>query len=116
MTPKSGEPGDLYAEVSIVLPKQLDETARQLAQQLASKYTQDPRRLAVVVDMVDQRFLAKYHVRRGVDFQRAYRRRLVASNPTLVVYGCDNELPYPRLGLSVSRKVGNAVVRIAGSG
>jgi DnaJ-class molecular chaperone len=43
VTPKSGEPGDLYAEVSIVLPKQLDETARQLAQQLASKYTQNPR-------------------------------------------------------------------------
>lgn len=61
--------------------------------------------------MADQRFLAKYHVRRGADFQRAYRRRWVASNPTLVVYGCDNELPYPRLGLSVSRKVGNAVVR-----
>lgn len=29
----------------------------------------------------------------------------------MVVYGCENAFPYPRLGLSVSRKVGKAVVR-----
>ena len=29
----------------------------------------------------------------------------------LVVYGLENGLPHARLGLSVSRKVGNAVVR-----
>ena len=29
----------------------------------------------------------------------------------MVVYGCENELPHARLGLSVSRKVGNAVFR-----
>jgi ribonuclease P protein component len=27
------------------------------------------------------------------------------------VYACENALPHPRLGCSVSRKVGNAVVR-----
>lgn len=43
VVPKTGEPGDLYAEVFIVLPKQLDDTARQLAEQLAPKYTEDPR-------------------------------------------------------------------------
>jgi ribonuclease P protein component len=35
----------------------------------------------------------------------------VASDDTLVVHSCENELGHPRLGLSVSRKVGGAVVR-----
>lgn len=29
----------------------------------------------------------------------------------LLIFGCPNDLPYPRLGLSVSRKMGKAVVR-----
>ncbi len=29
----------------------------------------------------------------------------------LLIFGCPNDLPYPRLGLSVSRKFGNAVKR-----
>jgi ribonuclease P protein component len=29
----------------------------------------------------------------------------------LLIFGVENELPHPRLGLSVSRKAGNAVVR-----
>ena len=61
--------------------------------------------------MGDCRFTAEYHVRRGVDFQRAYRRRARASDGFLVVCGCENGLAHPRLGLSVSRKVGGAVVR-----
>ncbi len=61
--------------------------------------------------MGDQRFLPAYHVRRGADFQRAYRRRCTASDGRLLVFGCPNGLAYPRLGLSVSRKVGKAVVR-----
>jgi ribonuclease P protein component len=61
--------------------------------------------------MGDQRFLRKYHIRRGCDFQRAYRRRSSASDRHVVVFGCENGLTHPRLGLSVSRKVGGAVVR-----
>ncbi len=61
--------------------------------------------------MGDQRFLPKYHVRRPADFQRAYRRRHTASDHLIVVFGYPNGLAYARLGLSVSRKVGNAVVR-----
>lgn len=45
------------------------------------------------------------------EFQRVYRRRCVASDDLLVVHLCENELEYSRLGLSVSRKVGGAVVR-----
>lgn len=61
--------------------------------------------------MGDQRFLPKYRIRRGCDFQRAYRRRLTVSDQRLLVFGCENGLAHPRLGLSVSRKLGGAVVR-----
>jgi ribonuclease P protein component len=61
--------------------------------------------------MADQRFLPAYRIRRQADFQRAYRRRCSASDRLLVVFGCANGLPHPRLGLSVSRKLGKAVVR-----
>ncbi|OHB68446.1 MAG: ribonuclease P protein component [Planctomycetes bacterium RBG_13_63_9] len=61
--------------------------------------------------MADQRLLAAYHIRRGADFQRVYGRRCTASDALLLVYGAPNGLPHPRLGLSVSRKVGKAVVR-----
>jgi ribonuclease P protein component len=59
----------------------------------------------------DQRFLSRYHVRRAADFQRAYRGRLSCADRSMIVFGHANGLPYPRLGLSVSRQVGGAVVR-----
>lgn len=61
--------------------------------------------------MTDQRFLKQHHVCSGVDFDRAYQRRRSASDACLLVFVCENGLPHSRLGLSVSRKVGNAVVR-----
>jgi len=61
--------------------------------------------------MGDQRFRPENHVRRAADFDRAYRRRCRASDDRLLIFGCPNGLPFPRLGLSVSRKLGNAVVR-----
>jgi len=61
--------------------------------------------------MGNRRFLPAHHVRRDADFQRAYRCRCVASDQRLLVFGAPNGLPYPRLGLSVSRRLGNAVVR-----
>jgi ribonuclease P protein component len=60
---------------------------------------------------VDRRFRPIYRLRSGREFQQVYRRRCVASDPQLVLYSCENQLGHPRLGLSVSRKVGNAVVR-----
>jgi ribonuclease P protein component len=59
----------------------------------------------------DQRFLAKYHLRSGVDFRRVYDTKCSAADGRLVVYAATNSLDHPRIGLSVSRKVGNAVVR-----
>ena len=61
--------------------------------------------------MADQRFLKKYRIRRRAEFQRIYRRRCSAATGAIVVHGCRSDLPYPRIGLTVSRKVGGAVVR-----
>ena len=51
------------------------------------------------------------HLRRPADFRRVYARRRSASDAWLIVYACENGLPHLRLGLSVSRKVGQAVHR-----
>jgi len=45
------------------------------------------------------------------EFERCYARKRSASDGLLVVYACENGLGHPRLGCSVSRKVGGAVVR-----
>jgi ribonuclease P protein component len=47
------------------------------------------------------------------DFQRVYAAKQYAADETLVINGCENHLPagLTRLGLSVSRAVGNAAVR-----
>ena len=59
----------------------------------------------------DQRFLKQHHIRRARDFQEAFRRRCSAADGLIVVFGAPNGLPYSRLGLSVSRRVGGAVAR-----
>ena len=61
--------------------------------------------------MSDQRFRPRERLKRPADFRRVYDRRCSASDAVLVVYGCQNELPFSRLGVSVSRKVGGAVQR-----
>ncbi len=45
------------------------------------------------------------------DFDRVYNSDLFAADRNLVVKGIKNNHTYSRLGLSVSRRVGNAVVR-----
>jgi ribonuclease P protein component len=61
--------------------------------------------------MIAQRFPARYRILRNADFRRAYRKRCTASDGELLVFGHENGLPHPRLGLSVSKRLGNAVVR-----
>lgn len=51
------------------------------------------------------------HLRHPSDFRRVYDRRRSASNARLIVYACENGLPHLRLGLSVSRKFGQATHR-----
>jgi ribonuclease P protein component len=57
------------------------------------------------------RFRPADRVRRQVDFDRVYQHKYYAADLHLVVQGCANGLPRARLGLSVSRRVGNAVLR-----
>lgn len=56
-------------------------------------------------------FRPEHRLRSGAEFRRVYDRRRSVSDKWLIVYGCENERPYLRLGLSVSRKVGGAVQR-----
>ena len=60
---------------------------------------------------MSERFLPQFRVRRPADFARAYERRASVSDDCLIVFAAPNGLPHPRLGLSVSRKVGGAVQR-----
>ncbi|MDZ4782278.1 MAG: ribonuclease P protein component [Planctomycetia bacterium] len=50
-------------------------------------------------------------LRHSADFDRAYRHRRSVSDQLLILYARPNDLPNTRLGLSVSRNVGNAVHR-----
>ena len=45
------------------------------------------------------------------EFDRCFKRKRSASDEVLIVYACENGLGHPRLGCSVSKKVGGAVVR-----
>jgi ribonuclease P protein component len=44
-------------------------------------------------------------------FRIVYGRRLSARDGLLVLYACENSYDYPRLGISIGRKFGKAVVR-----
>ena len=44
-------------------------------------------------------------------FARVFGGRCSASNKYLVIYAASNDLPYPRLGLTVGKRHGNAVRR-----
>ena len=61
--------------------------------------------------MVGETFSANDRIRRQADFSRVYRDGVSAADAVLVVIACPNGLDYSRLGVVVSRKVGNAVVR-----
>ena len=57
------------------------------------------------------RFRPHEHLRRPDDFRRVFERRRSVSDTWLIVYGRENGLPHLRLGLSVSRKFGQATHR-----
>ncbi len=61
--------------------------------------------------MVGEVFSANDRIRRQADFDRVYRDGVSAADAVLVVIACSNGLEHSRLGVVVSRKVGNAVVR-----
>jgi ribonuclease P protein component len=56
-------------------------------------------------------FPATHRIRKPADFDRIYRARVFVADDVLIVNGDSNGLDHPRLGLSVSTRVGNAVIR-----
>jgi len=60
---------------------------------------------------VSRTFPKSIRVRKQADFDRVHRTQAYAADDVLVLRGAANGLNHARLGLSVSRKVGNAVVR-----
>lgn len=66
-----------------------------------------------MVTPADRGFPRTARLTRPADFTRVYGRRQSAASGQLVVYALPNRLPdgRVRLGLSVSRRIGSAVVR-----
>ena len=52
-----------------------------------------------------------YTIKLNYEFRRLYRRGKSAATPFLVVYALKNRRPVSRIGLTVSPKLGGAVVR-----
>ena len=56
-------------------------------------------------------FPKQVRLRKQAEFDRVFGGQAYAADDVLVMNGCWNELGQTRIGLSVSRKVGNAVMR-----
>jgi ribonuclease P protein component len=56
-------------------------------------------------------FTRDMRLTRQADFDRVHQSNAYAADDTLVIRASRNELDRTRLGVSISRKVGNAVVR-----
>lgn len=61
--------------------------------------------------MSKQRFNKTCRIRDQADFDRIYQAGHYLADAVLVIYADRNRLPHSRLGLSVSRKVGGAILR-----
>jgi ribonuclease P protein component len=58
-----------------------------------------------------QRFTRAFRLRHAREFQLVYATRHRRESGPLLLYGMPNDLGNPRIGFSVSRKVGGAVTR-----
>ncbi len=55
--------------------------------------------------------ISKYKIRKGWEYRHIYKIGRRKANRYLVLYYVETNLGYSRIGLSVSRKLGNAVKR-----
>ena len=60
---------------------------------------------------MSHRFPKSYRLRSTGQFQKVFAARCSVADATIILFAIPNELPHCRLGLSVSKKVGNAVIR-----
>ena len=60
---------------------------------------------------MSETYPSERRLRSKLDFDRVFHSQAYAADDVLVVRGCRSENGKTRLGLSVSRKVGNAVAR-----
>lgn len=56
-------------------------------------------------------FTKAQHLRAKADFERVYAKRVKAADGRILVFAARNDKPLTRIGLSVSKKHGCAVVR-----
>ncbi len=61
--------------------------------------------------MIGERFPRRCRLRKRREFKHAFAEGRRISGPQFRIIICQNSLGYPRLGLAVSRRVGNAVLR-----
>jgi ribonuclease P protein component len=61
--------------------------------------------------MSKHRFPKRVRLLRAREFERVFAARSSAADAWMVLYGAANDLGYPRLGLTVSRRVGGAAAR-----
>lgn len=50
-------------------------------------------------------------IKKNIDFKKVYNHKKSKANAFLVIYKMKNDYDYSRLGISVSKKVGNAIIR-----
>ena len=60
---------------------------------------------------LNARFLKREHLRLRRDFARVLDGKCKAADAVLVVYAARNDLAFSRIGISVSKRIGNAVSR-----
>lgn len=53
----------------------------------------------------------KYRIKKNEEFQKIFKRGKSVANRQFIVYRLENGCGHFRIGLSVSKKIGNAVVR-----
>jgi ribonuclease P protein component len=61
--------------------------------------------------MTASRFSKELRLLRAAEFERVFAARNSVANAGFTLYGAANDAEHPRIGITVSRRVGNAVQR-----
>ncbi len=64
-----------------------------------------------MVNSISEQFPHRVRVVKSSDYQMLYRRGRKIQSQRFVLFGLENKIGHHRLGITVSRKIGGAVVR-----